>query len=232
MVRIHARQISLQATSVSGGKRRALTIDLDFLFARHLRFDRRGNHFNLSEVNNPLPPRLNRCWRLQQGKGVSQQIVTVLSQLRICGSDWLSRLTSNRRICWLTFAALRMVSRFAIQRWLTVVERAIAQARLTFRGSLPRLIFRSFSVKPSSFNPLQITPRHRLGRDHGPVGCCGNFDSSSGATVPRRHAEASLEMLQFPSTGLAAKCYRAIDLPALSSHTFRPLQSVRVALDA
>jgi hypothetical protein len=42
------------------------------------------------------------------GKGGSQQILTDFSRLWIRVLDWLSQLASNGRICWLTFAALRM----------------------------------------------------------------------------------------------------------------------------
>jgi hypothetical protein len=117
-------------------------------------------------------------------EAVIQQILIVFSQLCSRRSDCLSRSASNRRICWLTSAALRIVSRFAIQPWLTVLERAIAQARLPIRGSLPRLIL-SHSLKPSSFKHCKSCPRLWVGHDHGPDGYCGNSDSSFGATVTR-----------------------------------------------
>jgi hypothetical protein len=41
-------------------------------------------------------------------KGVSQQILTDLIHRLIRESVWLFNWLSNRRTCWLTFAALRM----------------------------------------------------------------------------------------------------------------------------
>ncbi|HYY28447.1 MAG TPA: hypothetical protein VE860_10905, partial [Chthoniobacterales bacterium] len=68
---------------------------------------------------------------------VSLQICSLLTPCRrpiLIATKYLvfrgqdTRLASNRRICWLTFAGLRILSLSAIQSWLTVVERAIAQA--------------------------------------------------------------------------------------------------------
>ena len=64
-------------------------------------------------------------------KGVSQQILTKSIQLSMRASIWRSRFESKRRICWLTFAVLRVPNLCVVQAWLTVVERAIAQAHLS-----------------------------------------------------------------------------------------------------
>ena len=75
-----------------------------------------------------------------------------LRKVRISGDslDWVfTRL--NRRNCWLTFAALRMDSFFAIHSCETVVRFHSSSARASFRGSDPFRLGRFFfTTRPAS----------------------------------------------------------------------------------
>jgi hypothetical protein len=74
-----------------------------------------------------------------------------LRKVRISGDslDWVfTRL--NRRNCWLTFAALRMDSFFAIHSCETVVRFHSSSARASFRGSDPFRLGRFIATRPAS----------------------------------------------------------------------------------
>jgi hypothetical protein len=71
--------------------------------------------FNVLQVEISCVTLENASRRVSIKEGVSQQILTILIHRLIrglvCRFSWLS----NRRTCWLTFAALRICRRSAIQ---------------------------------------------------------------------------------------------------------------------